>query len=137
MLNKSKVETTSKGYFRHISDITSFSEARAYADTARDQPPAPVTPEIPKTLTFAELQALIEQGKTDEIPNNKHIPDAINVVYISYAILGENVIFTFTTRTTGDSSQSIDCPTAQKTLGGRIVIGMTSDAEGVALRSSQ
>jgi hypothetical protein len=44
----------------------------------------PVIAETPKTqtLTFAELQTLIEQGKTDEIPNNKHIPDAINVVFI-------------------------------------------------------
>jgi len=30
---------------------------------------------------------------------------------------------------TGGSSQSIDCSAAQKTLGVRIVIGMTSDAE--------
>ncbi|KAF8270008.1 hypothetical protein EI94DRAFT_1430430, partial [Lactarius quietus] len=37
-------------------------------------------PEVPvaRTFTFTELQALIEQGKTDEIPNNKHIPDALN-----------------------------------------------------------
>jgi hypothetical protein len=35
--------------------------------------------ETPRTLTFAELQALIEQGKTDEIPNNKPIPDELNV----------------------------------------------------------
>ncbi|KAH9968089.1 hypothetical protein BC827DRAFT_469159 [Russula dissimulans] len=34
--------------------------------------------ETPKTLTFAELQALVEQGRTDDIPNNRHIPDAIN-----------------------------------------------------------
>jgi len=38
------------------------------------QPEAVAAP----ALTFAELQALIEQGKTDEIPNNKHIPDALN-----------------------------------------------------------
>lgn len=34
-----------------------------------------------RTLTFAELKNLIEQGKTDEIPNNRHIPEAINVSY--------------------------------------------------------
>ncbi|KAI9513473.1 hypothetical protein F5148DRAFT_7520 [Russula earlei] len=34
--------------------------------------------ETPRTLTFSELQALIEQEKTNDIPNNKHIPDAIN-----------------------------------------------------------
>lgn len=30
-------------------------------------------------LTFAELKALIEQGKTDGIPNNKLIPNILNV----------------------------------------------------------
>ena len=30
-------------------------------------------------LTFAELKALIEQGKTDGIPNNKLIPDILSV----------------------------------------------------------
>jgi hypothetical protein len=48
-------------------------------------------PETPKTLTFAELQALVEQGKTDEIPNNKHIPDAINVVFI-FIVLSDEVL---------------------------------------------
>jgi hypothetical protein len=32
-----------------------------------------------RTLTFAELKELIEQGKTDQIPNNRPIPEAINV----------------------------------------------------------
>lgn len=31
------------------------------------------------TLTFTELKALIEQGKTDGIPNNKVIPNNLNV----------------------------------------------------------
>ncbi|OJA16546.1 hypothetical protein AZE42_00643 [Rhizopogon vesiculosus] len=31
-----------------------------------------------RPLTFAELKALIEQGKTDSIPNNKVIPDTLN-----------------------------------------------------------
>ena len=30
-------------------------------------------------LTFAELKALIEQGKTDGIPNNKLIPNILSV----------------------------------------------------------
>ncbi|KIK96181.1 hypothetical protein PAXRUDRAFT_826232 [Paxillus rubicundulus Ve08.2h10] len=29
-------------------------------------------------LTFAELKSMIEQGKTDNIPNNKIIPDTLN-----------------------------------------------------------
>ncbi|KAI0037044.1 hypothetical protein K488DRAFT_81539 [Vararia minispora EC-137] len=32
----------------------------------------------PRALSFAELQELITQGKTDQIPNNKHIPDVLN-----------------------------------------------------------
>ena len=35
--------------------------------------------EEPQTLTFAQLKALIEQGRTDEIPNNKVIPDILSV----------------------------------------------------------
>ncbi|KAJ3557615.1 hypothetical protein NM688_g1379 [Phlebia brevispora] len=31
-----------------------------------------------RILSFAELKALIEQGKTDEIPNNRVIPDVLN-----------------------------------------------------------
>ncbi|KAL0945773.1 hypothetical protein HGRIS_012062 [Hohenbuehelia grisea] len=32
-----------------------------------------------RVLTFAELQELIESGKVDQIPNNRVIPDALNV----------------------------------------------------------
>lgn len=32
-----------------------------------------------RVLTFAELQELIETGKVDQIPNNKIIPEALNV----------------------------------------------------------
>ncbi|KAG8215965.1 hypothetical protein J3R82DRAFT_7947 [Butyriboletus roseoflavus] len=32
-----------------------------------------------RVLTFSELKSLIEQGKTDNIPNNKIIPDTLNV----------------------------------------------------------
>lgn len=34
-----------------------------------------------RALTFAELKELIEQGKTDNIPNNRLIPDNLNVRY--------------------------------------------------------
>ena len=33
----------------------------------------------PRTLSFAELKELIEQGKTDQIPNNRVIPNDLNV----------------------------------------------------------
>ena len=76
------------GTLRHISDITYITEhARVHSTqgAASGQAVFPYTDpgvETPKTLTFAELQALIEQGRTDDIPNNKQIPDALNVVFI-------------------------------------------------------
>jgi hypothetical protein len=37
----------------------------------------------PRILTFAEIKELIEQGKTDQIPNNRVIPNDLNVrIYI-------------------------------------------------------
>lgn len=33
----------------------------------------------PHVLTFAQLQALIENGREDQIPNNKVIPNVLNV----------------------------------------------------------
>ncbi|KAI5891085.1 uncharacterized protein SCHCODRAFT_02505178 [Schizophyllum commune H4-8] len=36
------------------------------------------TADPPRTLTFVELQALIEAGRVDEIPNNREIPDKLN-----------------------------------------------------------
>lgn len=33
----------------------------------------------PRTLSFAELKELIEQGKTDQIPNNRVIPNDLSV----------------------------------------------------------
>jgi uncharacterized protein DUF5572 len=50
---------------------------------SHDEEVSPSIPEASRTLTFAELQSLIEQGKTDKIANNKHIPDTINVALIS------------------------------------------------------
>lgn len=35
--------------------------------------------EEPRVLTFTELKELIETGRLDQIPNNKVIPDALNV----------------------------------------------------------
>jgi hypothetical protein len=32
-----------------------------------------------RTLTFTELKALIEQGKTESVPNNRLIPNVLNV----------------------------------------------------------
>ena len=34
-----------------------------------------------RTLSFAELKAMIESGDTSNIPNNRKIPDLLNVGY--------------------------------------------------------
>jgi hypothetical protein len=57
---------------------SSGAEDRAQLnETVHDEPPP---------LTFAQLKELIEQGRLDEIPNNKVIPDGLNVSdAVSYA----------------------------------------------------
>jgi len=47
-------------------------------ETSLTTTPAPAADES-RTLTFAELKDLIEEGKTDQIPNNRYISEAINV----------------------------------------------------------
>jgi hypothetical protein len=67
--------------FQCISDTTLFS-----AERSRNQSIIESAAETPRTLTFAELQTAIEQGKIDEIPNNKHIPDVLNVGFSSLVL---------------------------------------------------
>ncbi|RPD54258.1 hypothetical protein L226DRAFT_540024 [Lentinus tigrinus ALCF2SS1-7] len=72
-------------YFNRLagSSIT-VEEARsaraARTATAPSQTPtqASLVEEEPQTLTFAQLKMLIEQGRTDEIPNNKIIPNVLS-----------------------------------------------------------
>lgn len=40
-----------------------------------------------RTLSFAELTELIQQGKTDQIPNNRDIPNELNVCLFVTSIL--------------------------------------------------
>ncbi|KAH9830617.1 uncharacterized protein C8Q71DRAFT_361185 [Rhodofomes roseus] len=42
----------------------------------------------PRTLSFSELKALIEQGKTDQIPNNRQIPNELNQATPSQSTTG-------------------------------------------------
>lgn len=67
----------------------SMDEARDYEhflQEANETEPIPTPPSVDppvtdetRVLSFAELQQLIETGKVDQIPNNKVIPEAINV----------------------------------------------------------
>lgn len=68
-----------------------LDEARTAAENVADPPdvtrsvaePSPRTAdasdEEPRMLSLAELTELIEQGKTDEIPNNRKIPNDLSV----------------------------------------------------------
>ena len=49
---------------------------------------SPATDEI-RVLTFAELKELIESGNVDKIPNNKIIPETLNVrlfVFLKFSL---------------------------------------------------
>ena len=55
------------------------SSARPADNDSQTAQPRQAAGEEARTLTFAELKALIDQGKTDGIPNNKVIPNVLNV----------------------------------------------------------
>jgi len=76
LLRKSRVFYFNQAHGWNISesDAKQLEDHRSIPEATTEQPEVPVA----RTFTFTELQALIEQGKTDEIPNNKHIPDALN-----------------------------------------------------------
>jgi hypothetical protein len=53
-----------------VNELTAAADTITLSETA---------PEESRILTFAEIKDLIEQGKTDQIPNNKYIPNVISV----------------------------------------------------------
>jgi hypothetical protein len=53
-------------------------ETKSGAFRSEDGAPSDVTDEN-RVLTFAELKELIETGNVDKIPNNKVIPEGLNV----------------------------------------------------------
>ncbi|KAJ7764586.1 hypothetical protein DFH07DRAFT_811715 [Mycena maculata] len=79
-------------YFNRVTgNAITMDEAREYelshkTDGARPDTTSPaataepISPDDaePVVLSFAQLQALIEAGKEDQIPNNKVIPDDLN-----------------------------------------------------------
>ncbi|KAI0299411.1 hypothetical protein B0F90DRAFT_1631463 [Multifurca ochricompacta] len=88
-LRRSRVFYFNQSHGCNISEFdakeveVSFSAERARAHSATEATTQNLSSssadlETPRSLTFGELQTLIEQGKTDEIPNNKLIPDALN-----------------------------------------------------------
>jgi len=73
-------------YFNRITghsitvEDTHRYEQSLCASTATDMTATSgLTSDEPRVLTFMEIKDLIEQDRTDQIPNNKHIPDTVNV----------------------------------------------------------
>jgi hypothetical protein len=76
------------GHSITVEDTRLYEESKVVPPSNTYPPSIPATlPTTPEahgddeqpTLTFAQLKELIESGKTDQIPNNKHIPDILNV----------------------------------------------------------
>ncbi|KAJ7178084.1 hypothetical protein C8R46DRAFT_1212799 [Mycena filopes] len=74
-------------YFNRVTGhAISMDEAREFEHARRAEAPpdaaaapAPTTDDgEPVVLSFAQLQALIEAGRADQIPNNKIIPEDLN-----------------------------------------------------------
>ncbi|KAI0757191.1 hypothetical protein C8Q80DRAFT_82449 [Daedaleopsis nitida] len=63
---------------RHTGGSQTFSSGSDLPATNSVAPGPHVGEEEPQTLSFAQLKELIEQGRTDEIPNNKKIPDILS-----------------------------------------------------------
>ena len=68
---------------RITGNSITIDEARDYERGDEGQPSASASnsaaDDETRVLTFAELKELIESGKVDQIPNNKVIPEKINV----------------------------------------------------------
>lgn len=69
-----------RGSTQSSSSISAASGGEA-SRPPPEVPPQPTEDQDSETrvLSFAELKELIEQGKTDQIPHNRKIPDVINV----------------------------------------------------------
>ncbi|KAH9941527.1 hypothetical protein B0H21DRAFT_824361 [Amylocystis lapponica] len=65
---------------RPVRDSSVPAVSRTTPTTSTSPPALHATDEggEPRTLSFAELKELIEQGKTDQIPNNRTIPNELN-----------------------------------------------------------
>ena len=98
-----------------------MDEARDYElslpSTNNGDRPSTMNDDENRVLTLAELKELIESGDMDKIPNNKIIPETLNVRFFffpSYFLVSSNFTFTI-----GCASKSIDGSYKEETLGGR------------------
>ena len=78
-----------KGTSLTVDDITSVNGTSA---TSSELSSSEVEESEARTLTFTELKELIESGKTDQIPNNRHIPNDLHVCIADHYIPEDAVI---------------------------------------------
>jgi hypothetical protein len=71
----------SRGALPNTSTSTVNDDDRPASNTVVD---GPATDEKNRVLTFAELKELIESGNVDKIPNNKIIPETLNVRFVLF-----------------------------------------------------
>ena len=62
-----------------VDDVRDYERSRRNREVGAGTDESAKSADETRILTFAELQELIETGKVDQIPNNKTIPDALNV----------------------------------------------------------
>ncbi|KZP22220.1 hypothetical protein FIBSPDRAFT_953063 [Athelia psychrophila] len=75
---KELILKTAEVFYFNRQDIPTVEPSPDMGSSVSEHVVLTSTGEESRTLTFSELKDLIEQGKTDDIPNNKIIPEAIN-----------------------------------------------------------
>jgi hypothetical protein len=77
----------------------------------------PQADEESRILTFAELKELVENGRLDQIPNNKVIPNDLNVSRLRMLLGGQGWLIRRITA--GSTAESVNSSDSQETLGDR------------------
>ena len=74
-----------KGYALTLEEARAYDLSLSPSDVTADSGP-PTEDDQNCVLTFAELKELIETGNVDKIPNNKIIPEGLNVRYRGFVL---------------------------------------------------
>lgn len=80
-MNEARDYELSRGALPTSSTSTVNNDDRPASNTVVD---GQATDEKNRVLTFAELKELIESGNVDKIPNNKIIPETLNVRFVLF-----------------------------------------------------
>jgi hypothetical protein len=103
-------------HINHFAERISGKQITLEQVKAHVQEPPPVSERgddsQSRILTFTELQQLIQSGKMDQIPNNKVIPDKLNV-----GLLGSLCRLLLNQASKGKYPQRIQRPSDKEALG--------------------